>query len=247
MRTVLVFLTVILFLIVSLPLLLVFYIIKIFNKRACAIGSQAVIKTVFRFVLFLSGAKMQVRGQENIPADRPVLYVSNHRSFADIPMGYCTVKGPTGFIAKKEIRKVIILRRWMENMNCLFLNRSDLRQGLKTILTAVDNVKAGYSAFIMPEGTRNHEEGLLEFKEGSFKIAEKSGCPIIPVAISNADALLELHFPWVKKARVAISYGEPIETANMTKEDKKQICPKTVAVIERMLEEDREYINTAKK
>lgn len=247
MRTILVALTVVLFLILSLPLLLVFYIIKIFNKRACAVGSQAVIKTVFRFVLFLAGAKMQVRGRENIPDDRPVLYVSNHRSFADIPMGYCTLKGPTGFIAKKEIRKVIVFRRWMENMNCLFLDRTDLRQGLKTILKAADNVKAGYSAFIMPEGTRNHEAGLLEFKEGSFKIAEKSGCPVIPVAISNSDALLELHFPWVKKARVAISYGAPIETTDMTKEDKKQLCPKTVECIERMLEEDRAYIEGSGK
>ncbi len=189
---------------------------------------------------------MQVRGRENIPKDRAVLYVANHRSFADIPMGYCTVAGPTGFIAKKEIKKVPIFATWMTNMNCLFLDRHDMRQGMKTILTAIENVKAGYSAFIMPEGTRNHGEEMLEFKEGSFKIAEKAECPIVPVAISNSDALLELHFPWVKKARVAISYGEPIYTENLSKEDKKNLSTKSKEMITRMMEEDKAYINGTK-
>ncbi len=243
MRTVLVALTVIVFLIGTLPLLLIFLLIKLFNKRACAVASQAVIKVVFKLVLFLAGAKMQVRGTENIPKDRPVLFISNHRSYADVPMAYSTLVGATGFIAKKEIRRIPVLNIWMTNMTCLFLDRNDMRQGLKTILKSIDYVKAGYSAFIMPEGTRNHNEEMLEFKEGSFKIAEKSGCPVIPVAISNSDALLELHMPWVKKARVAISYGKPIETANLSKEEKKSLCADTKAVIAQMMEEDKAYIN----
>lgn len=246
MRTVLVFLFIVLFLILSLPVLLILLIVKLFNKHACAVGSQAIIKCAFRFILFVAGAKMQVRGRENIPKDRAVLYVANHRSFADIPMGYCTVAGPTGFIAKKEIKKVPIFATWMTNMNCLFLDRHDMRQGMKTILTAIENVKAGYSAFIMPEGTRNHGEEMLEFKEGSFKIAEKAECPIVPVAISNSDALLELHFPWVKKARVAISYGEPIYTENITKEEKKNLSIRSKEMIYKMMEEDKAYINGTK-
>ena len=75
------------------------------------------------------------------------------------------------------------------NLHCLFLDRQDIKAGMKTILTAIDKVKSGISICIFPEGTRNKGENELEmlpFHEGSFKIATKAGCPIIPIAISNS-------------------------------------------------------------
>jgi 1-acyl-sn-glycerol-3-phosphate acyltransferase len=152
------------------------------------------------------------------------------------------VAGITGFIAKKEVKKFPILSLWMKNMTCLFLDRDDMRQGLKTILTAVDNVKAGYSVFIMPEGTRNHNEEMLPFKEGSFKVAEKSGCPIVPIAFSNTDALYELHKPWIKKAKVVVHFGAPIYLDNITREEKKALAGKVQGIIADMLAEDKKLI-----
>ena len=43
-----------------------------------------------------------------------------------------------------------------------------------------------------------------------MKIAEKSGCPIIPVAITGTAEIFESHIPWVKKSRVTVTFGEPI-------------------------------------
>lgn len=86
-------------------------------------------------------------------------------------------------------------------------------------------MKNGYSIFIMPEGTRNRgdELDLLPFKEGSFKMAEKSGCAIIPVAISNSAAVFEKQIPWVKPAHVIIHYGCPIYPDSLSKEEKKHL------------------------
>lgn len=239
MRTFIVFFGMGLFLIVTLPVYLIVKLIGCFNKYKCAVISQKIISWAFKRLMFLAGAKITVIGRDNIPKNKAVLYVANHRSYADIPMGYTTVAGPTGFIAKKAIKKIPIFSWWMVNMNCLFLDRDDIRQGLKTILTAVDNVKAGYSAFIMPEGTRNHNNEMLPFKEGSFKIAEKSGCPIVPVAISNSDALYELHKPWIRSAKVVIHYGEPIETIGMSREEKKELAVNVQKRIANMLEMDK--------
>ena len=92
--------------------------------------------------------KQTVIGKDNVPKDEPVLYISNHRSFFDIPLAYVNLPTLTGFMAKKEIAKVPFLRTWMGFLQCLFLDRKDIRQGLKTILKAIDQVKAGYSIFI---------------------------------------------------------------------------------------------------
>ena len=82
-----------------------------------------------------------------------------------------------GFFAKKEMEKVPLLSTWMKRLHCLFLDRNDLKQGLKTILTAIEKVKSGISICIFPEGTRNKNEDeldMLPFHEGSFKIAAKA-------------------------------------------------------------------------
>lgn len=99
-----------------------------------------------------------MRGLENIPTDRAVLYVGNHRSYFDIVMGYMTVPRLTGFIAKKEMIKIPLLNRWMDRMNCLFLDRSNIKEGLKTILAGIEKIKGGISMWIFPEGTRNPGE-----------------------------------------------------------------------------------------
>ena len=103
-------------------------------------------------------------------------------------------------VSKKEIAKVPGLRIWMKFINCVFLDRENPREGIKAILKGIENIKSGISMFISPEGTRNSGEGLLEFKPGSLKMAEKTGCPIVPVAITNADKVFEDHLPWIQLA-----------------------------------------------
>ena len=147
-----------------------------------------VVRSVFKVLLKLAGVTVTVKGAENIPEDTAVLYVGNHRSYFDILAGYTTVPTLLGFVAKKEMEKIPLLRTWMVNVNCLFLDRKNIKEGLKMILQGIEKVKNGVSIWIFPEGTRNPNEDiteLLPFKEGSLKIAEKSGCPVIPVAMTG--------------------------------------------------------------
>ena len=133
-RFILVALSVILFLIFSIPILIVEWLLGRSNPDKKNRQSLAIVQFMFRYLLWLAGVKVTVRGQENIPADTAVLYVGNHRSYFDILVGYTTVPGLTGFVAKKEMERYLLLRDWMRNVNCLFLDRKDIKAGLKTIL-----------------------------------------------------------------------------------------------------------------
>lgn len=112
-------------------------------------------RNIFEKLLKMAGVTVEVRGYENIPQDRPVLYVGNHRSYFDILVGYTTVPGLMGFVAKKEMEKIPLLSKWMLNVNCLFLDRNNIKEGLKTILAGIEKVRRGVSVWIFPEGTRN--------------------------------------------------------------------------------------------
>ena len=205
--------------------------------------STQMVRNIFEKLLKMAGVTVEVRGYENIPQDRPVLYVGNHRSYFDILVGYTTVPGLMGFVAKKEMEKSPLLSKWMLNVNCLFLDRNNIKEGLKTILTGIEKVKGGISTWIFPEGTRNKSEDpadLMEFREGSLKIAEKSGCPVIPVAITGTDDVFERHIPWIRKSHVIIEYGEPIYLKELPLDKKKFPGAYTREIISEMIKKQQQ-------
>ncbi len=223
-RFILVATTVIGFLVLSIPLMLVEWLIGRKDRRLRDMQSLKVVQALFRLCLWLSGVKLTVKGREHIPSDSAVLYVGNHRSYFDILVGYVTVPGLTGFVAKKEMEQIPLLSNWMRYVNCLFLDRHNIKEGLKTILEGIDQVKKGISVWIFPEGTRNEQEDLLDllpFKEGSLKIAEKGGCPVVPVAITGTADIFEKHLPFIRPSHVTIEFGRPFLIKELAPEHKK--------------------------
>ena len=90
--------------------------------------------------------------------------------------------------------------------------RENVKEGLKTILQGINQIKNGISVWIFPEGTRNESENVLEllpFKEGSLKMAEKSGCPVVPVAMTGTAEVFERHLPFIRPSHVIIEFGKP--------------------------------------
>lgn len=239
-RFILVLLFVVFFLILSLPVLLVLWLIgkkrpDIYNR-----ASRRIIFWAFSVVRFLSGTKLIIKGKENIPVDQAVLYVGNHRSYYDIILTYLAVPGMTGYIAKKEMNKIPSLRRWMKAIGCLFLDRDDIRQGMQMILDAVQKVKSGISIFVFPEGTRNKlEDDLLPFRGGSLKIAEKSASPIVPVAINGSDDIFEKHIPYIHKTTVVIEFAPAIDTSHLDKDTKRTLSDSVRSQIKSMYEQNK--------
>ena len=233
----------ILFLILSIPVFFVEWLIGKWNPKARDYSSLRIVQWGFKCILWFTGVKVTVIGEENIP-DEAVLYVGNHRSFFDILLTYSRCKRLTGFVAKKSMEKIPSLSTWMRRLYGLFLDRDDIKAGLKTILTAIEQVKAGISIFIFPEGTRNKGEELsmLPFKDGAFKIATKTGCPIIPVSMNNTAEIFENHFPRIRKTHVILEYGKPIYPKELDKETLKHIGPYCQNMIQETIERNASLV-----
>ena len=212
-----------LYLLLGIPVLLIEGLIAKVNRQASDYQCLRLVQWTFRLMLKVAGVEVTVIGEENVP-DEPVLFIGNHRSYFDILVGYTTVPGLLGFVAKKEMIKWPFLSQWMVQVNCLFMDRENVKEGLKTILQGIEKIKRGVSIWIFPEGTRNRnalETELLPFKEGSLKIAEKSGCPVIPVAITGTADIFEKHIPIIRPAHVTIEFGEPFIVKELSPEQRK--------------------------
>ena len=227
MRTILSFGFIFLFLLFGYILLGIFWIYRKINPYKADLCQLRIVQRVFKILHTLAGIKLTVIGEENVPTDEPVLYVANHRSMVDIVVTYARCPGLTGFVSKDIVKKVPALRAWMRRLHCEFLNRDDIKEGLKIILSCIDKVKNGISIFIFPEGTRNKNRDDLtdigEFKDGSFKIASKTGCKIVPVAITGTNRIFEDHIPFIRSSKVIVEYGEPICYKDLSKEDQKRV------------------------
>lgn len=233
------------FLILAIPLLGIEWLIGKFNPRAKDISSLRIVQAVFRLCIKIAGVELTLIGEENIPQDQPVLYIGNHRSQFDILLTYTHCKGLTGFVAKSELEKIPLLRNWMRYLHCLFLDRTDIKKGLKTILTGIEKIKSGISICIFPEGTRSRAESdleMLDFHEGSFKLATRTNCPIIPIAFNNTSAIFEKQFPRVKKTHVVMEFCKPIIPSELTGDDKKFIGKYTRNIILETIKKNEELL-----
>ena len=225
LRFLIIVLILVLYLILGIPVLLFEAVLGRFNKEARDYQCLRLVQGAFKLMLFVAGTKITVIGEENIP-DQPVLYIGNHRSYFDILLTYSRCRRLTGYIAKKEMLRYPLLRDWMKRVYCLFLDRDNPKEGLKTILEAIDYIKNGISICIFPEGTRNtgEELSLLPFHSGSFRIAEKTGCAIIPISMNNTISIFESHLPMVRKTHVILEYGKPIYPNELDKETRRHLA-----------------------
>ena len=208
--------------------------IWLINRRAGDVFSLKFVNCVFKALLFCAGVHLTFIGRENLPSsEEGVVYISNHLGLFDIVSLYPEFPGLTGFIAKKEILSWPLIGWWLRTLNCIPLDRKNIRQGLKTILEGIEKVESGISMVIFPEGTRSRKDGdVLPFHEGSFKLATKPGAKLIPIAITNTSAVFEDHVPFVKSADVVIEFCTPIETKDLSREDAKALPVRVHDIIE---------------
>lgn len=245
-RLILIFIVIFLFMIYSIfDAVMCLILSKIGNVNVRLIRSKT-IKIIFRIFIFIAGVKIDVKGLENIDESEPLFVISNHRGFFDIIIGYILLKKPCGFVAKESLKHVPFLSYWMKNIDCLFLDRNDLRSGAMMVIDAIKKIKDGVSIWLCPEGTRNKNSNpldLLEFKAGAFKIPEKVGCKILPVAFYGTEKIFDEHKPFIKKGKVYVNIGKMYKMEDLSSDEKDNIAEYNRGIIKKLLLEIDSIVN----
>lgn len=179
-----------------------------------------------------SGANVNVYGLENIPKDKNILFVSNHQSNFDILLLLAYLPVPKAFVAKVELEKLPFINKWMKRIHCLFMDRSDMKQSAQIIIEGIKQLKSGINMVIFPEGTRSKTGRLGEFKGGSFKLATKSKCPIVPLTIDGTRNIMEANNYRIKPVTVNLYIHPAIDVTALSKEEIAQLPEKVRETIE---------------
>ena len=198
---------------------------SLFSKPFSEKFTLGFIRFSMKSLLFCGGVKVTYKGLANLPAEgESVVYVGNHRSFFDVIATYAAMSYPTGFIAKKEMKRWPMISWWMILGHCLFLDRNDHQQGITTLLKGIKLVEKGISMVIYPEGHRSRTEGQVgHFHKGSFVLPLRPRAAIIPVSYSGSGAIFEDHLPWVHPGKMIVEFSAPVRTEHLTSEESEKL------------------------
>ena len=149
----------------------------------------------YRYMMIAGHLKVHVTGYDKVPFGKRFLLVSNHCSKFD-NFVQCAVlrKTQMAYVSKPENFKIPIGGRFMRRGLYLSMPRGNTREEFKTVMKAIEYIKADkVSIGIFPEGTRSKDGLLHEFKPGAFKIAEKAKCPIV---VCSMKGTFDIHKNW---------------------------------------------------
>lgn len=165
-----------------------------------------------RIGLFLAGVRLEVIGQEKVPAEGPVIYMSNHQGNFDILSLFIAIPRQFSWIAKEELFSIPVFGHSMARAGYVPLDRSDGRRAFKSIEAAAEMIKNGKSVVIFPEGTRTTDGNLLPFKRGGFLLAAKAGVPIVPLTINGSGTVNPCKRLEIYPGTITIRFADPIVT-----------------------------------
>ena len=163
-----------------------------------------------RTLLRMAHVSLEVRGLEHLAPNQAYVFAANHRSNFDIFTLIAILPGRLMFVAKQSLFRIPVFGQALIRMGSVPLDRSNLKQAVKSLDRAAARVQAGASMIIFPEGTRVATPELSPFKKGVFIMAAKAGQPIVPVSISGTRFIQVPHSIRMQPGPVRVVISPPI-------------------------------------
>lgn len=174
-------------------------------------------------VLFIIGARVRVRGLENLDPNANYVVVSNHLSLMDTPVLFGCLPVDFKFLAKRELLKVPFIGWYLKRGGHLTVSRGSIRSSLESMNECARLIRERrLSVLIFPEGTRGLGE-LQPFKDGAAYLAIQSGVPVAPVAICGTEKVLPAKSSYFRSADVELRIGKAVSVEGLSLKDRREL------------------------
>jgi 1-acyl-sn-glycerol-3-phosphate acyltransferase len=201
------------------------------------------VKGVMFFVRAV-GVRVRVRGMERIPSG-VCLFVANHTSSADAPAVVGAIPRRIAVLLKQSLFKWPIVGQAFRSAHFIPVNRSAHESAVASVEKATEAMRAGQSFLIYPEGTRSPDGRLQRFKKGAVVMAIKAGVPIVPIACSGAQKIMEKRSMVIRPGEILVEFLEPIDASQYSLEDRETLNERIRAALAAGLPPEQRPIETA--
>ncbi|EFG74637.1 HAD hydrolase, family IB [Mycobacterium parascrofulaceum ATCC BAA-614] len=186
------------------------------NRRR---GVNFFTSTFSQLSLAITGVQLNVIGTENLTAQRPAVFIFNHRNQVDPVIAGALVRDNWIGVGKKELQKDPVMGALGRLLDGVFIDRDDPAAAVETMHEVEDRARKGLSIVIAPEGTRVDTTEVGPFKKGPFRLAMAAGIPIVPIVIRNAELVAARNSTVVNPGTVDVAVFPPISVQDWTVEN----------------------------
>jgi len=175
--------------------------------------------------MYLAGDTVTFINNQDLPAGRPMIFISNHQSMFDIPPLIWYLRDyHAKFISKIELtRGIPSISFNLKYGGDANIDRKDQRQSIMEIVKLGTRMKENkWSAVIFPEGTRSKNGKVKPFRAAGIATILKK-CPdalLVPIVIKNSWAVVRYGmYPLNTFTRTQLEVLTPIEPGKTTAEE----------------------------
>lgn len=183
------------------------------NRRS---GVNFFTSTWSRVLLASTGVGLNVLGEENLTAQRPAVFLFNHRNQVDPIIAGTLVRDNFTTVAKKELSTDPLIGTIGRVMDAAFIDRDDPEKAVEGLRKVEELAHKGISILIAPEGTRLDTTEVGPFKKGAFRIAMSAGIPVVPIVIRNAEVIAARDSSTFNPGTVDVAVYPPIPVDDWT-------------------------------
>jgi putative phosphoserine phosphatase/1-acylglycerol-3-phosphate O-acyltransferase len=169
-----------------------------------------------QLLLATSGVHLNVIGRENLTAQRPAVFIFNHRNQVDPVITAALVRDNWVGVGKKELQSDPIMGTLGKLLETAFIDRDNPVAAVEMLHTVEERAKNGLSIVIAPEGTRIDTTEVGPFKKGPFRMAMAAGIPIVPIVIRNAEIVASRNSTTINPGTVDVAVFPPIPVDDWT-------------------------------
>ncbi len=159
---------------------------------------------------------LNVIGAENLTAQRPAVFIFNHRNQADPVITAALIRDNWVAVGKKELKSDPLMGTLGKLLDTIFIDRDDPAAAVETMHQVEQRAKDGLSIMIAPEGTRIDTTEVGPFKKGPFRIAMAAGIPVVPIVIRNAEIIAARNSTTINPGTVDVAVFPPISVDDWT-------------------------------
>lgn len=189
-----------------------------------------------KLCILISGARLTVRGAENLLNHPAAVYASNHTSYMDTPVIFASLPFQFRILAKKELWPIAFIGWYLNRSGQIPIDTKTARGTLSSLGAGVRALQSGMPLFVFPEGGRTPDGELKPFLSGAAYLAIRAQVPLIPIALSGVYDLLPIHTHHFYPCEVTLSVGSPIETKGMTPRQTDELSARLRCAIEELLD-----------
>jgi 1-acyl-sn-glycerol-3-phosphate acyltransferase len=171
-------------------------------------------------ILYAIFVRLDIAGLADLDLSQPCFFAVNHQSWVDIPVLFAALPVPVLFVAKRELGRVPFLGWFMKGMGMVLVDRADRKAAVRSVGTAAERLRQGWSLLSFPEGTRSADGRVQRFKTAAFAAAVEAGAPVVPIALEGTGRILPRGSLRNRPGTIRVAVGHPILTDSLDRNDR---------------------------